>query len=632
MNADVSPDRSPDVGGPERDLVALERELEQLRRENAALDEQVRRLARAEQRLHRSQSEVDRQLARVRALSEYVLRCPSFATPAEILEGAIVLLSAEFDVDRVYALQLQIGADGVVRLRLPSGAMLVPDDGPSLLALDRPCLVWLGDEPRAAGGLLRVLDAHERAQELQGRTAEAMVVPVRAEGGIEWLLVLGRFEGRVASMVQEAPGEQHLPFLQLVAGHVERVLHNARLAHDLRRQADELAESNQRLQSSLDELAQAQQQLVQASKMEALGRLAGGISHDFNNLLTVILSTADLMQEDLPPDAVARRDLTTLVEAAQRASALTRQLLTFGRRRPGKAQHVELHPLLTDMSRLLRRLIGEDMTLELRLEARHDALEADPAQIEQVVMNLVLNAREAMPWGGTVVLETGLGRPEGRMGGPPMLMLAVSDTGTGMDAATRARVFEPFFTTKASQGGTGMGLATVYGIVQHLGGSVQVHSQPGQGARFEVFLPRSATSEDEVEGSRRITVLVVEDEPAIRRLVARILGRRGYEVLAAPDGETGLRRFSEREDIDLVLTDIVMPGLDGVGMAQELRARRPGLPVLFMSGYPGDNRPGLDEDDLAWLIDKPFTPDQLLERVEQVLRGPAQAPAAIRSW
>jgi CheY-like chemotaxis protein len=202
----------------------------------------------------------------------------------------------------------------------------------------------------------------------------------------------------------------------------------------------------------------------------------------------------------------------------------------------------------------------------------------------------------------------------------------------GMDAATRARVFEPFFTTKASQGGTGMGLATVYGIVQDLGGSVQVHSQPGQGARFEVFLRRSGIPEEDAETSaeaaRRVTVLVVEDEPAIRRLVARILGRRGYEVLAAPDGETGLRRFSEREDIDLVLTDIVMPGLDGVGMAQELRARRPGLPVLFMSGYPGDNRPGLDEDDLAWLIDKPFTPDQLLERVEQVLRGSARASLA----
>jgi two-component system cell cycle sensor histidine kinase/response regulator CckA len=328
----------------------------------------------------------------------------------------------------------------------------------------------------------------------------------------------------------------------------------------------------------------------------------------------------------MPSDAAARRDLSTLIEAAQRASTLTRQLLTFGRRRPGKAQHVELHPLLTDMSRLLRRLIGEDVTLELRLEARHDHLEADPSQIEQVAMNLVLNAREAMPWGGTVVLETGLGRPEGSVGGPPMLMLAVSDTGMGMDAATRARVFEPFFTTKASQGGTGMGLATVYGIVQQLGGSVQVHSQLGQGARFEVFLPRSGTTEEEVEASRRITVLVVEDEPAIRRLVARILARRGYEVLAAPDGETGLRRFSEREDIDLVLTDIVMRGLDGVGMAQELRARRPGLPVLFMSGYPGDNRPGLDEEDLVWLIDKPFTPDQLLERIERVLREAALRP------
>jgi len=569
------------------------------------------------------QGDVDRKLARVQALSEFVLRCPSFATPTEILDGVTELLSTELDLHRVQALHLGRDADGDLRVRLPDGAVLTLDDGRALRVLERPCLVRTTDGPAAAGGLLRALD-----RDGQGCVLEAMLVPVRVDGEVEWVLALCRLDGHPEDVARELPGELQVPFLQHVAGHVERVLHNARLAHDLRREADELAESNQRLQSSLDELAKAQQQLVQASKMEALGRLAGGIAHDFNNLLTVILSTADLMQQDLAGEDPIRRDLVTLVEAGQRASALTRQLLTFGRRRPGKAQRLELHPLLTDMSRLLRRLIGEDVTLELRLEARHDHLEADPAQIEQIVMNLVLNAREAMPWGGTVVIETGLGRPEGTTSGPPMLMLAVSDTGTGMDAATRARVFEPFFTTKASQGGTGMGLATVYGIVQDLGGSVQVHSQPGQGARFEVFLRRTGVAEEEAQASteaaRRVTVLVVEDEPAIRRLVARILGRRGYEVLAAPDGETGLRRFSEREDIDLVLTDIVMPGLDGVGMAQELRARRPGLPVLFMSGYPGDNRPGLDEDDLAWLIEKPFTPDQLLERVEQVLRGSAR--------
>jgi two-component system, cell cycle sensor histidine kinase and response regulator CckA len=564
----------------------------------------------------RSHGDANRQLARVRALSEYVLRCPSFATPVEIIDGATELLAAELAADCVHALRLRTDPEGRVQLLLPDGTPLVVHDGQHLRALDRPCFVRAADDPTEAGGLLRVLP-----REGGVGVSEAMLVPVRVEGEVEWILALCRVEGRVASLGQDVPGEQHVPFLQLVAGHVERVLHNARLTYDLRRQADELAESNLRLQSSLDELAKAQQQLVQASKMEALGRLAGGIAHDFNNLLTVILSTADLMQEDIASEDPIRRDLITLVEAAQRASALTRQLLTFGRRRPGKPQHLELHPLLTDMSRLLRRLIGEDVTLELRLEARYDHIEADPAQIEQVVMNLVLNAREAMPWGGTVVLETSLGRPEGVSSGSPMLMLAISDTGTGMDAATRARVFEPFFTTKASQGGTGMGLATVYGIVQQLGGSVQVHSQPGQGARFEVFLPRSGVVEEDgdPEAARRVTVLVVEDEPAIRRLVARILGRRGYEVLAAPDGETGLRRFSEREDIALVLTDIVMPGLDGVGMAQELRSRRPDLPVLFMSGYPGDNRPGLDEDDLDLLIDKPFTPDQLLERVEQVL-------------
>ncbi|MCX4246039.1 hybrid sensor histidine kinase/response regulator [Paraliomyxa miuraensis] len=580
--------------------------------------------------------ETERQLARAQALSEYVLRCPSFATPAEILSGATDLLASQFDVDDAHAVRLSLTEDAATVLT-PTGELALGPVGRELPTLGHPRLLPDGDLEPQDEPLLRALQQLEdRSAPLRSRRiTQAVLMPVLGADAVEWLLVLVCFEGRASSRTQEAPGPHHVQFLQLVSGHVERLLDNARLAHDLRHHADELAESNQRLQSSLDELARAQQQLVQASKMEALGRLAGGIAHDFNNLLTVILSTADLMQQDMEPHALAARDLATLIEAAQRASALTRQLLTFGRRRPGKAQHLELHPLLSDMSRLLRRLIGEDVTLELRLEARYDALEADPAQIEQVVMNLVLNAREAMPWGGTVVVETSLGRPEGAPGGPPMIMLAVSDTGMGMDAATRARVFEPFFTTKASQGGSGMGLATVYGIVRHLGGQVQVHSQPGQGARFEVFLPRTGfVNLETIDGepaAPRITVLVVEDEPAIRRLVSRILGRRGYEVLAAPDGETGLRRFSEREDdIDLVLTDIVMPGLDGVGMAQELRTRRPGLPVLFMSGYPGDNRPGMDDDDLDCLIDKPFTPDQLLERIEQVLRPPTGASAAKR--
>ena len=486
------------MSGAARDPVALERDLEQLARDNAALDEQVKRLARAEQRLYRSCNEVDRELARVRALSEYVLRCPSFATPAEILEGAAELLTRELDVDHVHALQVEPTEVGGARLCPQRGAPLPALSGPELLALEQPRLLRSGIDDRRDGGVLEALQSWADAEEHARRITEAVLVPIRGEATVEWLLVLVRFEGRTASMVQEVPGPQHVPFLQQVAAHVERVLDSARLAHDLRRHADELAESNLRLRSSLDDLVRVQQQRVQASTMGALERLAGGIAHDFNNLLTVILSTADLMQEDLPPDGPARHDLATLVEAAQRATTFTEQLLTFGRRRPGKTQPLELHPLLTAMSRTLRRLIGEDVTLELRLEARLDELEADPAELEHVVTSLVRNACEAMPAGGTVVIETALGRPEGAAGGPPMLMLAVSDTGAGMDPATRARVFEPFFTTKSSTGGTGMGLATVYGIVQDLGGEVQVHSQPGRGARFEVFLPRSA-AEDETD-------------------------------------------------------------------------------------------------------------------------------------
>ena len=605
-------------------IAQLEAELERLRSDNEALHEQVKLLVRTEHRLYRSQNQIDRQLARVRSLGDFVLDCPSLAQPQEILAGVTELVARHFNVDRVQPYEVLYTED-TMRLRCPPAPEVTvePADQVTLELLSGP---WLGtnEEGGPFSSLFAALDAGDIQPNPHPSTGDAALLPIRVMGRLSWVLVVRRFSRRPANRFQEVPNETHAPFFMLMLGHIERALENAELNHDLRIQAEELAESNRRLKSSLGDLASTQHQLIQASKMEALGRLAGGVAHDFNNLLTVILGTARLMLHENLSKSL-QEDCQAIIESAERGTDLGRQMLTFGRRQAGEAQRIEVHPLLTDMSRLLRRIIGEDVSLELRLEARDDAVVADSAQIEQVLMNLVLNARDAMPQGGAIVVETGLARPGDEPDGPPMFCLTVSDTGRGMDETTKARVFEPFFTTKDVGEGSGMGLATVYGIVKQLEGHVQLESEPGEGSRFEVFLPlagQPVVEEPTPTGvNAQRTVLVVEDEAASRRLVVRILGRQGYEVLAASDGESGLRRFVERGDIDLVLTDIVMPGLDGVGLVRLLRRRRPELPIVFMSGYSGDHRRGIGVADRKRMLDKPFTPEQLVERIDEALRA-----------
>ncbi len=600
-------------------------QLHELQTFNDALDEQVKLLVRTEQRLYRSQNQVDRQLARVQGLSDYVLACSSLATPQEILAGAATLLADQFLVDRVQILEA-IVSDTQVILQSPSASTVVvcPEERRFVVELSAPTFLRAG-EPGPYSRLMEALDRADREQGRAADTEQAAILPVRAIGKVQWLMVTRRFAGRPGNLFMATPGEEHIPFLMLLVGHVERALENERLNHDLREQAAQLEHSNEKLKASLGDLARTQHHLIQASKMEALGRLAGGVAHDFNNLLTVVLGTARVMETDERLEEDLREDCQAVIQAAERAAELTRQMLTFGRRRPGRARRFELHPVLTELSKLLRRIIGEDVELELRLDASHDELLADPAQLEQVLMNLVLNARDAMPHGGSVVVSTTVEADPQQ----PMLQMSVTDTGRGMDSPTRARVFEPFFTTKDTGDGSGMGLATVYGIVKQLGGQVQVDSVPGEGSRFELSLPLAgppARKTESPDGIPSTTVLVVEDEGAIRRLVVKILGRHGYEVVAAPDGETGLRRFAECGEVDLVLTDVVMPGLDGVRMVQQLRKRRPDLPVLFMSGYSGDHHRGIPDDDRAMMLDKPFTPAQLVERVERalVIRGVGQ--------
>src|SRR5213593_4246443 len=379
-----------------------------------------------------------------------------------------------------------------------------------------------------------------------------------------------------------------------------------------------------------------EQQLRQAQKMEAVGRLAGGIAHDFNNILTAITGHADLLLEDLGHHDPRRADVDEIRRSAERAAGLTRQLLAFSRQQVLQPKVVDLNALVLDLDKLLRRLIGEDVELATVLDPALGRVTADPGQLEQVIVNLAVNARDAMPQGGKLTLETrnidldssytlehSLVKPG------PYVQLTVSDSGIGMDEETQAHAFEPFFTTKPRGQGTGLGLAMVYGTVKQSGGFIWVYSEPGHGATFKIYLPRVDTPTEAAtlpaptvqpaRGSE--TVLLAEDEPAVRAIAQQALERHGYTVLAAPSGAAALALAAQHAaTIDLLLTDVVMPGMSGRDLADRLTAQRPGIRVLYISGYT-DNaivRHGMLEPGLAYL-QKPFRPHALVRKVREVL-------------
>jgi PAS domain S-box-containing protein len=379
-------------------------------------------------------------------------------------------------------------------------------------------------------------------------------------------------------------------------------------------------------------------QLRQAQKMEAVGRLAGGVAHDFNNLLAVIMGHGDLAQSALRPGDPLAAHIHAIRRASERAAALTRQLLAFSRRQLLQPKIIDVGELVRNMASMLRRLIGEDVELTLHVEPGAGLVEADPGQVEQVLMNLAVNARDAMPGGGRLTLETGFAaldesfvarRPGASPG--PHVRLTVRDTGCGMTPEVLAHLFEPFFTTKEAGQGTGLGLSTVYGIVKQHRGYIDVESEPGRGSAFSIYLPRvegvpaapaAATGQEPRPGGRE-TVLLVEDEDVLRELVAHVLADRGYAVRTARDGVEALALVAEQDLApDLAVTDVIMPRLSGAELVARLRARRPGLPVLYISGYTADVLRGhtdLGPDD-AFLA-KPFTPDALLRKVREVLDG-----------
>jgi two-component system cell cycle sensor histidine kinase/response regulator CckA len=379
-----------------------------------------------------------------------------------------------------------------------------------------------------------------------------------------------------------------------------------------------------------------QAQLLQAQKMESIGRLAGGIAHDFNNLLTVIVGYAELALATLPAENLLYDDLQAILNATERATALTRQLLAFARKQVLAPQILDLNELTLNLDKLLRRLIGEDVELVVREAPSAALVKADPHQIEQVLLNLAINARDAMPDGGRLSIEIAnvvreqAAKEQHTQGSPAAyVMLAVNDTGVGMPPEVQAHLFEPFFTTKEVGKGTGLGLATCYGIVQLHGGQIEVSSQVGQGTSVKVYLPRTSEAADfrreraaasSLPGGAE-TILVVEDEQMVRQLATRVLQQLGYSVLEAADGMEALR-VAQRHGgtIDLLLTDMVMPQMNGNVLAEQLRAVHPQLKVLFISGYSdgmlGQQRLVEQKDAL---LQKPFTPALLARTVRDVL-------------
>ncbi len=373
-----------------------------------------------------------------------------------------------------------------------------------------------------------------------------------------------------------------------------------------------------------------EEQLRQAQKMEAIGQLAGGVAHDFNNLLTAILGYSEFLLERLETSDPRRRDVEEIREAGTRAATLTSQLLAFGRRQMLQPKVLDLNAVVVHVETLLRRLIGEDVTLVTALETGLDHVRADPGQLEQVIVNLAVNARDAMPDGGTLTIETahvevGADEAAASPGLRPgrYVRLTLTDTGAGMDRATLARVFEPFFTTKGPGKGTGLGLATVHGIVAQSGGSVTVSSASGEGTAFTIHLPSVAekleplgTGRQHCSSHGHETILLAEDEAVVRDLAERALVERGYTVLATSSGDEALQACEGHEGaIHLLVTDVVMPGMGGKALAERLLPLRPGLPVLYVSGY-ADGRV-VEEDTL--FLQKPFSPSALAKRVREAL-------------
>jgi signal transduction histidine kinase len=452
-----------------------------------------------------------------------------------------------------------------------------------------------------------------------GRLIELLKIPKSA---IAPLIVEDEVVGLLAVQSEELI-EEDIPAVTAFAHQMVAAWRKSRLMQDL--------------EHSLSELKRTQEQLVQSQKMEAIGNLAGGIAHDFNNILTAITGYTDLVRDKISSDGTPDSDLDAIRRAVDRAASLTRQLLAFSRKQVLQPKVLDLNAVVEGMQKLLRRLIPENIDLTTELSPDLDTVKADPGQIEQVIMNLVVNARDAMPAGGSLIVSTGntelneeYAHSHLEVSPGPYVVLSVRDTGIGMDEDTMRHLFEPFFTTKEQGKGTGLGLSTVYGIVKQSSGHIDVESEPGKGTSFRIFLPRIGEEAEVFEPDRSDgqdlvgteTVLLVEDERVVRDLVHRILRRLGYTVFSARNADEAVRiSGSLGEPIHLLITDIIMPGsTNGWDLAERLRSSRPGMVVLFISGYSDHPIKKYDQQDSAFL-QKPFTPDSLSMKVRDLLNA-----------
>lgn len=601
----------------------LAEEVERLVLENRALNEQVKLLVQTEQRLWESRNQLDQQLSLIEQSSAFAIRCLELTRSEDVLLLAARALQDHFNIDEVFVLQALLSSP-------ESLWRLVPDEAPVEMKASSAVaetVVGLSIEadhkltaalPRAEAEMMLEMGGAPAFQEGDRVVAVPMAVDHLDELAI--LVAVRRMSRRssfFATELDDAAG----PFLSLIQAGVVRVLHNLQLRRDVSARTAALERTNRKLRESLESLEQTQLQLVQASKMEAIGRLAGGVAHDFNNLLTIIGTSASLIQEALPSSSPSteqvQQDVEEIKQASERGARLTRQLLAFSRQGESRPQLLDLNAAVDEVAPMLRRLIGEGISLETELDPSLPLIRADLGHVEQILLNLAGNAADAMPMGGSLILRTRTaGLPHGSWA-----TLTVEDNGVGMDPSTLSRVFEPFFTTKDVGAGTGMGLATVYGLIQQAGGDVHVESSPGHGSQFIVRLPGVDPASLEEDEDRPPVVLVVEDEPRIRKLVHRVLKKEGISVLQAANAAEALELLNEqRTAVHLMLTDVIMPGQSGVTLADAARRGRPDLNVLFMSGYPGEklSAHGLFTASGTYLS-KPFSPAELVRMVRRAL-------------
>ena len=510
-----------------------------------------------------------------------------------------------------------VGIEGPERERLSNATYRLADLGVVMqerFRVSHSYLIRQGqvDWEHAISGPVVLAPPRDSAEAGHWSPEDALLIPLTGTRGrlVGILSVDEPEDGRIPDLAT-------IQTLEALANHAGIAIENARLYESARRE--------------LKERERLEQQLIQAQKMEAVGQLAGGVAHDFNNLLTVINGYSDFILHNVELPERLREDIEEVRRAGERAADLTRQLLAFGRRQIQQLDVFSLNDVLQEMAEMLRRLVGEHITLSLTLADDLPCIRADRSHIAQVLVNLALNARDAMPQGGLLAIETSCAHfsaaPESKAKSGCCILLSMRDTGTGMTPEVRAHVFEPFFSTKGPGKGTGLGLATAYGIVKQSGGEIQVHSELGRGTEFRICLPccQQETSSMALPEPTELlprgseTILLVEDDERVRGFACSVLRRLGYTVLEAQDGIAALEQVTAAAGpIDLVVTDVVMPRMGGRDLAARMRAVSPDVPVLFMSGYPGDSV-GLISAGPPDLLPKPFSAEALARRIRRVL-------------